>query len=88
MQQLYPAARLEVHGAFQTAALLWHEDDTLGSLWVDVPPPGQSFYPAANPEVEASSIAKTSIDGFYYQCLVAPNESWCWRAIRFFLAGY
>ncbi len=36
LQQLYPAARLEIHGAFQTAALLWHKDPELDSLWVDI----------------------------------------------------
>ncbi|MEH2434376.1 MAG: CBS domain-containing protein [Nostoc sp.] len=58
LQQLYPAARLEIHGAFQTAALLWHKDPELGSLWVDIATARTEFYPypAANPEVEASSI--------------------------------
>jgi tRNA nucleotidyltransferase (CCA-adding enzyme) len=58
LQQLYPDARLEVHGAFQTAALLWHKDPALGSLWVDIATARTEFYPypAANPEVEASSI--------------------------------
>lgn len=58
LQQLYPAARLEIHGVFQTAALLWHKDQTLGSLWVDIATARTEFYPypAANPEVEASSI--------------------------------
>ncbi|MCC5648716.1 CBS domain-containing protein [Nostoc sp. XA013] len=58
LQQLYPAARLEVHGAFQTAALLWHKDPELDSLWVDIATARTEFYPypAANPEVEASSI--------------------------------
>lgn len=58
LQQLYPTARLEVHGAFQTAALLWHKDDALGSLWIDIATARTEFYPypAANPEVEASSI--------------------------------
>ena len=58
LQQLYPAARLEVHGAFQTAALLWHKDPIFGSLWVDIATARTEFYPypAANPEVEASSI--------------------------------
>ncbi|MBV8887197.1 MAG: CBS domain-containing protein [Chroococcidiopsidaceae cyanobacterium CP_BM_RX_35] len=58
LQKLYPAARLESHGAFQTAALLWHEDEALGSLWVDIATARTEFYPypAANPEVEASSI--------------------------------
>ncbi len=58
LQQLYPAARLEIHGAFQTAALLWHKDPELDSLWLDIATARTEFYPypAANPEVEASSI--------------------------------
>jgi tRNA nucleotidyltransferase (CCA-adding enzyme) len=58
LQELYPSARLESHGAFQTAALLWHKDEALGSLWVDIATARTEFYPypAANPEVEASSI--------------------------------
>lgn len=58
LQKLYPGARLEVHGAFQTAALLWHKDSQLGSLWMDIATARTEFYPypAANPEVEASSI--------------------------------
>ncbi len=58
LQQLYPSARLEIHGAFQTAALLWHKDPELESLWVDIATARTEFYPypAANPEVEASSI--------------------------------
>ncbi len=58
LQQLYPAARLDVHGAFQTAALLWHKDPEFDSLWVDIATARTEFYPypAANPEVESSSI--------------------------------
>ena len=58
LQQLYPNTRLSVHGAFQTAALLWHNDPVLGSLWLDIATARTEFYPypAANPEVEASSI--------------------------------
>jgi len=58
LQQIYPNARLSVHGAFQTAALLWHNDPVLGSLWLDIATARTEFYPypAANPEVEASSI--------------------------------
>ncbi|XZF62979.1 MAG: CBS domain-containing protein [Gloeotrichia echinulata DVL01] len=58
LQQVYPSARLEIHGAFQTAALLWHKDPELNSLWVDIATSRTEFYPypAANPEVEASSI--------------------------------
>ncbi|WP_373543806.1 CBS domain-containing protein [Chamaesiphon sp.] len=58
LQELYPAARLEIHGAFQTAALLWHQDPELDSLGIDIATARTEFYPypAANPEVEASSI--------------------------------
>lgn len=58
LQALYPEARLEVHGKFQTAALLWHKDPELDSLWIDIATARTEFYPypAANPEVEASSI--------------------------------
>ncbi|MFM2062981.1 MAG: hypothetical protein RLZZ507_2651 [Cyanobacteriota bacterium] len=58
LQQIYQNARLEIHGAFQTAALLWHKDAELDSLWVDIATSRTEFYPypAANPEVEASSI--------------------------------
>ncbi len=58
LQSLYPDARLEIHGRFQTAALLWHKDPTFDSLWIDIATARTEFYPypAANPEVEASSI--------------------------------
>ncbi|EDZ95807.1 MAG: CBS domain-containing protein [Limnospira sp. PMC 1291.21] len=58
LQEYYPQARLEVHGQFQTAALLWHNHPVLNSLWIDIATARTEFYPypAANPEVEASSI--------------------------------
>jgi tRNA nucleotidyltransferase (CCA-adding enzyme) len=58
LQEFYPAARLEIHGAFQTAALLWHHDREFDSLGIDIATARTEFYPypAANPEVEASSI--------------------------------
>ena len=58
LQARYPQARLDIHGKFQTAALLWHNDPIFQSLWVDVATARTEFYPypAANPEVEASSI--------------------------------
>ena len=58
LQELYPNCRLEIHGEFQTAALLWHKDSEFKSLWVDIATARTEFYPypAANPEVEASSI--------------------------------
>ncbi|MEG5042227.1 MULTISPECIES: CBS domain-containing protein [unclassified Microcoleus] len=58
LQKLYPDSRLDVHGQFQTAALLWPKDSAFGSLWVDIATARTEFYPypAANPEVEASSI--------------------------------
>ncbi len=56
--QIYPGARLDVHGDFQTAALLWHNDAKLDSLCIDIATARTEFYPypAANPVVEASSI--------------------------------
>lgn len=58
LQGFYSQARLSIHGEFQTAALLWHKDPILGSLWVDIATARTEFYPypAANPEVESSSI--------------------------------
>jgi tRNA nucleotidyltransferase (CCA-adding enzyme) len=58
LQEFYPAARLDIHGAFQTAALLWHHDREFDSLGIDIATARTEFYPypAANPEVEASSI--------------------------------
>jgi tRNA nucleotidyltransferase (CCA-adding enzyme) len=58
LKQQYPQARLEIHGRFQTAALLWHKDPVFDSLWVDIATARTEFYPypAANPEVEASSL--------------------------------
>jgi tRNA nucleotidyltransferase (CCA-adding enzyme) len=58
LNEIYPKARLEIHGKFQTAALQWEKDDIFDSLWVDIATARTEFYPypAANPEVEASSI--------------------------------
>jgi tRNA nucleotidyltransferase (CCA-adding enzyme) len=58
LQQDYTGARLEIHGQFQTAALLWHNHPVFDSLWIDIATARTEFYPypAANPEVEASSI--------------------------------
>ncbi|MEM6402770.1 MAG: CBS domain-containing protein, partial [Cyanobacteria bacterium P01_D01_bin.116] len=58
IQKIYPGARLDVHGDFQTAALFWHNHEKLGSLCIDIATARTEFYPypAANPVVEASSI--------------------------------
>ncbi|MEL6459646.1 MAG: CBS domain-containing protein [Cyanobacteria bacterium J06621_15] len=58
VQKMYPGARLDVHGDFQTAALIWHNHEKLGSLSIDIATARTEFYPypAANPVVEASSI--------------------------------
>ena len=58
LQEKYRGAKLEVHGQFQTAALTWRKDPVLDSLWMDIATARTEFYPypAANPEVEASSI--------------------------------
>ncbi len=58
IQQMYPEVHLDVHGTFQTAALVWPQDSAFGALGVDIATARtESYaYPAANPEVSASSI--------------------------------
>lgn len=58
LQEQFPEAQLQVHGKFQTAALQWATDSCLGRFSVDIATARTEFYPypAANPEVEASSI--------------------------------
>ncbi|MDA0865331.1 MAG: CBS domain-containing protein, partial [Cyanobacteria bacterium] len=60
VQAAYPQVELQVHGHFQTAALVWRsQPDTAAQSWlVDIATARTEFYPypAANPEVEASSI--------------------------------
>lgn len=58
IEAMYPQVRLSVHGEFQTAALAWHKDPVLGNLLIDIATARTEFYPypAANPQVEASSI--------------------------------
>ncbi|MEO0855094.1 MAG: CBS domain-containing protein, partial [Cyanobacteria bacterium J06648_11] len=53
LQQHYPETKLEIHGKFQTAALTWPD-----GLWIDIATARTEFYPypAAMPEVAASSI--------------------------------
>ncbi|MBU6230143.1 MAG: CBS domain-containing protein [Cyanobacteria bacterium REEB459] len=56
----YPQVDVQVHGQFQTASLVWsrHLDHPLAGLMIDIATARTEFYPypAANPEVEASSI--------------------------------
>ena len=58
IEQMYPQVSVTVHGEFQTAALTWHQDPVLGNLLMDIATARTEFYPypAANPQVEASSI--------------------------------
>ena len=67
IQQQYPGAELQIHGQFQTAALIFHTDTAqpplnsaapAAPLLIDIATARTEFYPypAANPEVEASSI--------------------------------
>ena len=50
--------QLQVYGEFQTASLLWPEHSDVGAFVVDIATARSEFYPypAANPEVSASSI--------------------------------
>jgi tRNA nucleotidyltransferase (CCA-adding enzyme) len=58
LQQIYTDVHLDVHGTFQTAALVWPQDSAFGALGVDIATARtESYaYPAANPDVSASSI--------------------------------
>jgi tRNA nucleotidyltransferase (CCA-adding enzyme) len=58
LHELYPTAQLKIHGKFQTAALEWDKDPILGNLSIDIATARtESYaYPAANPDVIASSI--------------------------------
>jgi tRNA nucleotidyltransferase (CCA-adding enzyme) len=58
LQAIYPAAHLDIHGTFQTAALVWDRNSDFGALGVDIATARtESYaYPAANPDVSPSSI--------------------------------
>lgn len=58
LQKVYPETQLQVYGQFQTAALIWPSASELAGFSVDIATARSEFYPypAANPEVEASSI--------------------------------
>ncbi len=58
LHDLYPTAKLNIYGKFQTAALKWHRDPQLDCLSIDIATARtESYaYPAANPDVIASSI--------------------------------
>lgn len=62
IQQRYSQVEMQVHGQFQTAALIWHSKDASAGagdpLLLDIATARTEFYPypAANPEVEASTI--------------------------------
>ena len=58
LQKQYPDAELQVHGEFQTAALIWRTRTGHAPLMIDIATARTEFYPypAANPEVEPSSI--------------------------------
>ncbi|ESA35431.1 trna nucleotidyltransferase poly polymerase [Leptolyngbya sp. Heron Island J] len=58
LQKQHPEAELQVHGEFQTAALIWRARAGNVPLMIDIATARTEFYPypAANPEVEPSSI--------------------------------
>jgi tRNA nucleotidyltransferase (CCA-adding enzyme) len=58
LQQHYPEAQLQIYGQFQTAALHWGTATPLAGFSVDIATARTEFYPypAAHPEVTASSI--------------------------------
>jgi tRNA nucleotidyltransferase (CCA-adding enzyme) len=58
LQQTFPETQVQIYGQFQTASLIWPETSVIGSFSVDIATARSEFYPypAANPEVVASSI--------------------------------
>ena len=58
LQQIYPAVHLDIHGTFQTAALVWPQTSEFGAMDIDIATARtESYaYPAANPDVSVSSI--------------------------------
>jgi len=58
IKEMHPQVSVTIHGEFQTAALTWHQDPVLGNMLMDIATARTEFYPypAANPQVEASSI--------------------------------
>ena len=58
LQQRYPNTTLQIHEAFQTATLSWSTQADQAPLTIDIATARIEFYPypAANPEVESSSI--------------------------------
>lgn len=58
LQAEFQDAQVQVYGQFQTASLIWPETSSLGPFSVDIATARSEFYPypAANPEVSASSI--------------------------------
>jgi tRNA nucleotidyltransferase (CCA-adding enzyme) len=57
LQASYPQVAVQVHGQFQTASLIWHSTGS-SPLLIDIATARTEYYPypAANPEVEASTI--------------------------------
>lgn len=60
LHQLYPDAKLQGHGQFQTADLLWHSHPVFNNLCVDIATARTEFYPhpADNPQVRPCTIAQ------------------------------
>jgi tRNA nucleotidyltransferase (CCA-adding enzyme) len=58
LQQRYPEAQLQIYGQFQTAALHWTTGSNQPNFSVDIATARTEFYPypAAHPQVAASSI--------------------------------
>ncbi len=58
LHEIYPETDLQIYGQFQTAALHWPKQSQLSGFAVDIATARSEFYPypAAHPEVAASSI--------------------------------
>jgi tRNA nucleotidyltransferase (CCA-adding enzyme) len=73
IQKLYPNVRLDVHGAFQTAALLWHNDPVLDSYGSILPPLARNFI------LIRRRIPKLKPVRFVKTCIGEILQSMLWR---------
>ncbi len=83
LQPHFPEAQLQVYGQFQTASLIWQEDAALADFAMDIATARSEFYPypAANPEVSASSIRQDlyrrdfTVNALAVRLTAAPNAA-------------
>ncbi|MBC8123275.1 MAG: CBS domain-containing protein [Gemmatimonadaceae bacterium] len=83
LQARYPETRLDIHGKYKTASLLWPDH-----TYIDLATARTEFYlfPGASPEVEPSSIRQDLYrrDFTINAMAVRLNGRWAWQLLDFF----